>query len=200
MIVRFNGWFYRPSTSDAPIPRKQQPLHGFFSYCLLPLTCCLLLISGCEVESHGDPGGLSIPPKEQVRVIARKIDDPANTVHWKWSVIGERNWTEARVTDTPELSVVLDKTSPLSDPMKRQGCNIWEVDLTTNRTGEGIAWKARIHGSDGMTAEKEGVISGVQNPNEAVHILQEKDTLTKLPAQLSLARIGEQAVVFRIAR
>jgi hypothetical protein len=186
-MAQFFEWFY----SSCPSPS------GWRVGSLLLLS---LLLSGCEVESKGDAGPLSLPPKEKVRVLARKIEDPANTFHWKWSVIGERNWTEAHVTDTPEVSVVLDKASPLSEPMKRKGCNIWEVDVTAKSAEGGIAWKARIHGSDGTTVEKEGIISGETNPREAVRVLQEKDIVAKLPAQLTLARIGERTVTFRIAR
>jgi hypothetical protein len=166
----------------------------------LSALCVVLLAAvGCTREPGGTQGALSVPPSGSVRVLSRTIPPPGGGIHHKWSLIGERNWSEATATGT-ELR--LGQPSPLNDPAKKSGCNIWECDLTvTPKSGDPntLVWKTRIHGSDGTTAESGGE-NAVSGGLDAVRIELGKDSVQRLPASLTLARIGDRTVTLSVTK
>jgi hypothetical protein len=106
-----------------------------------------LLATGCR-RAPRKQGSLSIPTEGNVRIVSTKVEQTPNRLHWKWSVIGERNWREAKVSG---LAASLNKTYSLNDATERGGCNIWETDFTV---ADG-RWTLILHGSDGTTAKDE---------------------------------------------
>jgi hypothetical protein len=132
--------------------------------------------------------------------VSRKIEQTPDRLHWKWSVIGERNWTEARAADG-QLS--LAKTYPLNSTVRRGGCNIWECDLTAERgpAANMIRWTAILHGSVGTTVRDEGTVRDTGGgPVSAVRVELDRDTVERLSADLLLAHVGETAIRLRIER
>jgi len=159
----------------------------------------LICAAGCRRGGPaGEQGSLSIPPPDNVRIVSRKIEQTPERLHWKWSVIGERNWTRPRAA-RGQLS--LDTTYPLNDPLHSGGCNIWECDLTAERAGGAIRWEAVLHGSNGMTVKDEGTVpSPGGGPESVVRIEIDQDTVERLPADLGLADIGNTALHLGIER
>ncbi|GAB4463528.1 MAG: hypothetical protein OHK0029_32340 [Armatimonadaceae bacterium] len=158
----------------------------------------MVLATGCRSASSSTSSAnrLSIPPRDHVRLLVREVPDPAAEKHWKWSVIGERNWTVAEVdTQNPEQVVVrLKETFPINRTDKKSGCNIWECDLTVK---EGQI-NYRIHGIDGTTATADAPVSG-EKP-EILRVAQTKDATVRLPAEVTLAEVVGKKVVFQIAK
>ena len=116
---------------------------SLFLVALLAAFCSL----GCAPQTPAATGRLAIPEKDQVRIVARTVEESAKKIHWKWSVIGERNWTEASVNDNAGgATLSLNKTYPLNTPLRRGGCNIWECDLTGELSGDSVRWEAVFHG------------------------------------------------------
>ncbi len=162
---------------------------------LLLLLCVpvVLLAAGCR-KTPRKQGSLSMPTEGNVRIVSREIENTPTRRHWKWSVIGERNWRKAAVSGT---AAALTSTYPLNDTTERGGCNIWETDLTVS---EG-RWTLVLHGSDGTTEKAEGTLAdSVTDLSKAVQIRQQEDRLTSLPADLVFATVDEKPVTLRIER
>ncbi len=150
----------------------------------------VVLASGCRKAPRRD-GVLSIPTDGNVRIVSREVDSASGHLHWKWSIIGERNWRKAGVVGT---AASLTGTYPMNDATERGGCNIWEgdLDVTDGR------WTFTLHGSDGTTAKDGGTLAA--SAAQAVQIQQEDDKLTSLPAELTLANIDGKPLTLRIER
>ncbi len=180
-----------------PTPRSRITVLAAFA-----VTAAVPCGAGCtRVSGNSDAGGsLGVPPSGQVRVVARRIEQTADRVHWKWSVIGERNW-ETPVAQGPALS--LEGTYALNDAgANRQGCNIYEADLVATRDAKGgpARWKLTLHGSDGDTATSEGELPSGAAARNAVKITQDADALLSLPADVPLATVDGKPVTLRIPR
>jgi hypothetical protein len=140
-----------------------------------------------------------LPPSGSIRIVVSEVPSKTGGIHRKWTFIGERNWSEATATAN-ELR--LSKTSPLNDPAKKSGCNIWECDLIVDPKPDApntLTWKTRIHGIDGTTKESS---SNTASPDglKAVRIMVDKDTVARLPANLTLAQIGDKTVTLSIEK
>jgi hypothetical protein len=160
----------------------------------------LMGAAGCRRGGpDGEQGSLSIPPPDNVRIVSRKIVERApERLHWKWSVIGERNWTRPQASGG---QISLDTTYPLNDPLHAGGCNIWECDLTAEQANGAIHWGAILHGSNGMTVKDEGSVPSTGGgPESIVRIEIDQDTVERLPADLELAAIGDRTLRLRIER
>jgi hypothetical protein len=152
-----------------------------------------LLTTGCR-KAPRKQGSLSIPTEGNVRIVSREIENTSGRRHWKWSVIGERNWRKAEVAG---MAASLSGTYPLNDTTERGGCNIWEMDLTA-ADGQ---WTLVLHGSDGTTAKAEGELAaGSTDLSQAVEIRQDDDRLISLPADLTLAAVEGKPVTLHIER
>ena len=123
--------------------------------------------------------------------VARLLFTRVGPEHFKWSLIGERSWTGAKA-DGAALS--LNGVYPLNSPERQGGTNVWEFDLETKAAGGKTAWKTRVHGSNGVTAESAGEATG------DVKLQLDADAELALPATQSLARIGETELTLSLPR
>jgi hypothetical protein len=164
------------------------------------------LVSGCEVEGKADAGRLSVPSQGKARIVATKISDTPEKVHWKWSLIGERNWGGTEVVGKDKagagnLVLGLTEPSPINNPTKAKGCNVWELDLTAEKADGAVQWKATLHGSDGTTTETASTEpSTAAKAGDVVRVLQTGDATPGLPAELKVAEINGKPLVFRVAK
>ena len=161
---------------------------------------------------------LSIPPEGFVRLVSRQIQDtpnggetgnktqrPLEMLHYKWSVIGERNWQNPKADKN---GFVLGDVYPLNDTRRRGGCNIWECDLTAQsfvpleqtKPMMGADWHLVIHGSNGQTATADGksYYDAKQKMAEVIRVVQTRDEAIALPADILLARIGQDNTEVRL--
>lgn len=163
---------------------------------LIPLIGACLLLTGCH--SRTPEHELDMPSEGKARIISRQIEKTDKRLHWKWSLIGERNWRKASAQDA---SLTLADTYPINDATKRGGCNIWECDLEAERGPDGIHWIATLHGSDGATAKSSGVIpgGGTGDVDSVVSILQDQDSQPGLPADTPLASLHDKTLTLHLA-
>jgi|GEM_PF-1107128 len=163
-----------------------------------------LLLGGCRGrDAEGGGRSLGIPAPRKVRVIARRVAQTPDVVHWKWSLIGERNW---RKPEAQEMGLSLSDTYPLNSTSERGGCNIWEVDVTVRRDGGAasapVRWEAVLHGSNGDTARSGGTLDAGKSSGSlanTLHIRQDRDAVVRLPANLTLATLDGRPVTLRVA-
>jgi hypothetical protein len=198
---------YAGAVASRPRPPFRRTLSRIVSRLCFPVAVAIVT-TGCH--SQPPPAHeLDIPPIGSVRIIARQIEQTDRRMHWKWSLIGERNWSRAATTGT---DLTLANTYPINDPETRGGCNIWECDLVVERAeapggaasgagGAGLEWSATLHGSDGVTAKSGGPLPGDPHAlDDAVSIRQSDDTDARLPADVTLATVGGHPVVLHIAK
>jgi hypothetical protein len=71
-------------------------------YLLVFLAVSLLGLAGCRPGfPHGAPRVTRtyekpvppLPPAGMVRIVPRKVREDGETVHWTWTLVGDRNWT-----------------------------------------------------------------------------------------------------------
>lgn len=119
-----------------------------------------------------------------------RLEDTETRKHWKWTVLGDRNWTEASVTGA---TAALTGTYGMSAAGKSGGCPTWECDFSAAQGAGGAwRWKVVVHGSNGKTATGSGT-------TRSVRIVGVSDTETGLPASLRLAELAESPVVLTLA-
>ena len=187
------------------------------------LTVSAFSIGGCGREVQGDSqrggegGALSMPADGFVRILSRQIEDrpgatpaftlpsdaqktdkPSPVLHYKWSLIGERNWQNPKADKT---GFTLGDVYPLNSTTRRGGCNVWECDLAAQsfvpgnqqKSTTAIAWKLTIHGSNGQTATADGIAyqNTTQTVEDAVHVSQTRDEPVRLPVDLVLATVTD---------
>ncbi len=151
-----------------------------------------LLLAGCPRPTPKGTERLSSPAAGSVRVLAVKVKETPETLHYQWSLLGERNWT---VPSISEGKASLSDVYKLNDPTKIGGCHTWLCDVIfTKGSGDDWQWELRLRGSNGKTATETGTGSG------APEILVKDDQDTKLAADISLAKLGEKTLTLAVPK
>ena len=152
----------------------------------LAVACCL----GCG-QSVPDNGSLmTVPPPDQVRFVTTQIVSSTDTLHWKWSVIGGRNW-ETPAADGTKLRLI--GGYPLNSPLRQGACHTWEVDLKARREDGKWVWNTELHGSNGKTARANGTAAEIK-------VAKAVSDTQRLPLERELARIDDSPLVWSIPR
>ena len=175
------------------LPRRVSPTGAALSLAVLSFA----LLAGCRKASKEHV--LDMPSAGTVKVLSRQIERSDRRLHWKWSLLGERNWTTPTAAKT---DFRLADTYPLNDPTHRGGCNVWECDLIAETGTNGVTWTATLHGSDGATVRSGATLplkSGV-NLEDVVSIRLDRDDIPSLPADISLASLGDQKLTLHVAK
>jgi hypothetical protein len=149
----------------------------------LALLSLALLPIGCSKPTRQGTEPLSSPAEGYVRLIPAKVKETVDTVHYQWSLLGERNWT------TPSVSggkATLAGVYKLNDPKNYGGCPTWLCDVIFTKQANDWKWELRLHGSNGKTATETGTAAGTPE------ILAPKDTDLPLSTEASLAKLGEK--------
>lgn len=160
----------------------------------VPLRTAVLLILagafGCVSRPTAPQGRYGLPADGRVRLVATRLKESDNELHWKWSLLGSRNWERAEVAGT---EAKLLGGYPLNATDRNGGSHVWEMDLTARRTKSEWSWTLTVHGSNGETARHSGTA-------QSIRIQGTSDTETGLPADLSLAQIDRSPVRWVIPR
>lgn len=154
-----------------------------------------VLALGCQPSApQGSAGRLSAPEKDTARLLAVKVKETPERLHYQWSLLGERNWTTPGVT--PEGQATLTDVYPLNDPRRSGGCPTWLCDAILTKKAEGWQWELRLHGSNGKTATHVGTVD--QSP--APEILLPQDRSVSLPATTELVRLGKTTLTLQLPK
>lgn len=68
----------------------------------------------------------ALPPTGMVRIVPQKIQSDAKTVHWKWMIVTDRNWSGMQ---GDLFDAVLSGSYPLKSTTQFGGSNAAELDL-----------------------------------------------------------------------
>jgi hypothetical protein len=82
------------------------------------------------------------PPAGHVRIVGENVREDAGAIHWKWTVVGDRNWTS--LTSDGD-SMTLADPYPLDATDRFGGTNAFECELvlTLVPSGQGSAVKCK---------------------------------------------------------
>ena len=72
------------------------------------------------------------PSAGKVRLVSQKLQEDAKTVHWKWTIVGDRNWTGISGSDN---GVELTGAYPLNATDRGGGTNAFECELVLSTVG-----------------------------------------------------------------
>lgn len=134
-----------------------------------------------------------------MRVLARQITTDKHELHWTWTVLGERNWRSATVSDA---DVRLSDSYPLNSSTGSGGTNVWEVDLVAARRKDGATVRVRLRGSQAASASSEWQLTNAESADigRSVSVVSRSDCVPELPADVVLARVGAETVRLRVSR
>jgi hypothetical protein len=130
-------------------------------------------------------------------VLPVRVSEDRERFEWTWTVVGERNWTEASVS---RAGVTLRGSYPLNSRERARGTHVWEVSLTVEkRKDSGVpaeaVWKVQARGSDAAASAASGTLSlGPGTVDAAVQSLRSHPLTTGLPARIDLAALGQERV------
>jgi hypothetical protein len=160
---------------------------------LVFLFVALLLLAGCPRPTPKGTERLSSPAAGSVRVLAVRVKETPEILHYQWSLLGERNWTTPSVS---EGKASLSDVYKLNDPTKVGGCHTWLCDVIFTKKGSGQdwQWELRLRGSNGKTATETGTGSGTPE------FLVKDDQDTKLSADIPLAKLGEKTLTLAVPK
>ena len=107
---------------------------------MLGALALLCPITGCSDQHAPQPGTVSAgikraydrpvpaaPPDGCIIVSAEKVEESARAVHWRWTILGDRNWKGLKRDGD---ALILSDSSPLNTPKAEAGTNAFLVDVT----------------------------------------------------------------------
>jgi hypothetical protein len=132
---------------------------------------------------------LSIPPAGYARILARKVADKLERVEWQWTLVGDRNWTEARSNDD---GFVLGGPYPFNSRSTLGGTHVWTVSLAVwrrTRATDQIQIDSSLHGSNAVTVSQTRTLAAT-TISSMVSVTQSGDSLVRVGSKVKLADIG----------
>lgn len=169
---------------------------------LIPVITLILILKFVSdrrpVRIRPAPSGttLSIPPPGHARILARKIADTPDRVEWQWTLVGDRNWTEA--TSRPD-GFELGGAYPFNSRSTLGGTHIWIVDLAVARPrGDRVGplrVDSSIHGSNGTTVTQ---VWDSSSGSPTLSVIQTEDALVGVPADVILASVGGRGLTLKM--
>lgn len=163
------------------------------------LSLCLLALAGCRSAPPEAGGNMGFPSAGNIRILVKKVKEDARTVHWKWSFVGERNWT--RFENSAQYATVTG-SYPLNSPEHVGGTNVFEFDLIAQRVAGSeteLRMEAILHASTAAGSRSAETLEMQKAPlNALVTIHQTREEILQLPAEMHLASVGKRKIVLKI--
>lgn len=133
-----------------------------------------------------------MPIEGKVRVLYTTVKETESLVHYKWSFIGDRNWSEPTCK---EATFEVKSASKLNSVSVRGGCFTWEVDVQSQRGSGQTSWTSsgEIRGSNGKTAK-------LSIPTGKCMATFTRDDMLAVGDVISLGTIGENPLSIKFAK
>jgi hypothetical protein len=160
----------------------------------------LLVLTGCR-GGGSSAKNAGLPPSGNVRIVAKQLQEDANTFQWQWTVIGDRNWMEASIDGS---NIMIGSSYPFNSKSKTGGTQVWDITVTLQKkpgAAQGTVDKLiTVRGSNGTTANSNGFLTLTGGSlKESVRVLQPTETTMRLPVNLPLVSIGKQDISLRVS-
>ena len=137
---------------------------------LIPILVSLTV--GCTQRPSQKESRSAMPSDGNIRVLFTRVKEQSDLVHYKWSFVGDRNWSDP---SCDRSSFRVEKSSKLNATSSRGACFTWEIDIQSRRTTAAGPWtsKGEIRGSNGRTAKlsiSDGKCEASQTTDEQVAV------------------------------
>lgn len=148
---------------------------------MLPLIMGVSL--GCTARKNPGEARGAMPSDGKVRVLFTRVKETSDLTHYKWSFVGDRNWSEPVCSGA---TFTVSNSSKLNSPTSRGGCFTWEVDIQSKRAPSTDAWTStgEIRGSNGKTAK-------LSIPDGNCVATFTRDDMLAVGDAISLGKIGQ---------
>jgi hypothetical protein len=148
---------------------------------LFPVLLCLTV--GCTPRQGKQESRSAMPSDGKIRVLFTRVEEQSDVTHYKWSFVGDRNWSDPSC-DASSFSIA--KSSKLNATNSRGACFTWEIDIKSQRTTPAGTWKSKgeVRGSNGRTAK----LSSSDGKCEATRTT---DELIGVGSTITLGKIGQ---------
>ena len=137
---------------------------------LIPILVSLTV--GCTQRQSQKESRSAMPSDGNIRILFTRVKEQSDLVHYKWSFVGDRNWSDP---SCDRSSFRVEKSSKLNATSSRGACFTWEIDIQSRRTNAAGPWtsKGEIRGSNGRTAKlsiSDGKCEASQTTDEQVAV------------------------------
>lgn len=140
-----------------------------------------------------------------VRVQATKVAEDGDTVHWRWTITGDRKWTSFQSASTKQGYPLVMNTegNPLGGFLSSSRSSVLRCELTVSRgnvTAQGETSYTESVEIQDEKGEGPAAISGTTfaaatvPAKNLVNILISKETILNLPALVNLATVDGEPV------
>lgn len=138
---------------------------------------------GCTARKNPGEARGAMPSDGKVRVLFTRVKETSDLTHYKWSFVGDRNWSEPVCSGA---TFTVSNSSKLNSPTSRGGCFTWEVDIQSKRAPSTDAWTStgEIRGSNGKTAK-------LSIPDGKCVATFTRDDMLAVGDTISLGKIGQ---------
>lgn len=138
---------------------------------------------GCTARKNPGEARGAMPSDGKVRVLFTRVKETSDLTHYKWSFVGDRNWSEPVCSGA---TFTVSNSSKLNSPTSRGGCFTWEVDIQSKRAPSTDAWTStgEIRGSNGKTAK-------LSIPDGNCVATFTRDDMLAVGDAISLGKIGQ---------
>ena len=138
---------------------------------------------GCTPRRSTEEVRSAMPSQGKIRVLFTRVKEQADFTHYKWSFVGDRNWSNATCT---AASFTVDKSSKLNSPDSRGGCFTWEIDVQSRKSAGSDSWtsKGEIRGSNGKTAK-------LDVTNSKCDVTRSSDDMVSVGNDIDLGKLGQ---------
>ena len=134
---------------------------------------CGLLIAGCGTRTAAYSAPTPVAPPGFVKISPQKISETATEVHWRWSIVGDRYWTNYTGGLDPvkhELIATISKSYPLTGSTQSGGSNLvfFDLDITSTKSGNQVLFRFSIVLSNGSGTKlsQSGSLPGETNETD----------------------------------
>jgi len=160
-----------------------------------------LLISGCGDKTAVNSTLTHVAPPGFVKISPQRILETATEVHWKWSIVGDRYWTNYTNGLNPakrELIATISKSYPLTGNTQNGGSNIvfYDLDIKATKYGKLVLFSCSsvLSNGSGTKLSQSGSLDETNEANETdlrkvAVALVTTEVLKHAPGKIPLLRL-----------
>jgi len=150
------------------------------------------LVSGCGTRSAVSSGPAPAAPPGYVKISPQKISETPTDIHWKWSIVGDRNWSDL----SGGLDSTISKSYPLTGSTQAGGSNVvvYDLDITAAKNGNQVVFSywARLSSASGTTSSTSSPLPGETQETDLRRVavaLVTSEIQKPIPGKISLLRL-----------
>lgn len=163
-----------------------------------------------SVLQRPSPSGPNAPIPGKIRILAQKVTEDKNTIHWRWTIIGDRSWVtfSSKSGGTEEEIALQTEPSIFSRVVGPEGSGSFVYELKVGKGGTSSPGQTSYTADITLKGSKRepnysssvGSAAAYSSMGELVTILTPKDTVIPLPARVSLAILDGKTLTLQFSK